>query len=55
MNPDVANKVDQYFSKYPYRSYPRGQILVFADENPEHIFYLVKGKVRKCLHLADGQ
>ena len=43
----VAAKVDQYFSKYPKRAYPKGQILVFADESPEHIYYIVKGGVRK--------
>lgn len=43
----VEEKVQTAFSKYPKRSYPKGQILVFADENPEHIFYLVSGRVRK--------
>jgi CRP-like cAMP-binding protein len=43
----IADKVDAYFSKYPKRSYPKGQILVFADESPECIFYIVKGRVRK--------
>lgn len=43
----VADKIDAYFSKYPKRAYPKGQILVFADESPEHIFYIVKGRVRK--------
>ncbi|MFI5270436.1 MAG: Crp/Fnr family transcriptional regulator [Candidatus Saccharimonadales bacterium] len=43
----VADKIDAYFSKYPKRSYPKGQILVFADESPEHIFYIIKGRVRK--------
>lgn len=47
MDPDVRAKNDQFFSKYPKRSYPKGQILVFADESPEHIFYLESGKVRK--------
>lgn len=47
MNPDVTDKIYQHFSKYPKRSYPKGQILVFADETPEHIFYITKGKVRK--------
>jgi len=42
-----ADKVSAIFSKYPKRSYPKGQILVFADENPEHIYYITKGKVRK--------
>lgn len=43
----VADKVHEAFSKYPKRAYPKGQILVFADENPDHIFYLVEGRVRK--------
>lgn len=47
MDPDVADKVHASFSKFPRRTYPKGQILVFADESPDHIFYLVKGKVRK--------
>jgi CRP-like cAMP-binding protein len=44
---DVSQKVHDHFSQFPHRSYPKGQILVFADESPQHIFYLVKGKVRK--------
>lgn len=47
MNEDVYKKVDGHFSKYPKRIYPKGQIIIFAEENPEHIFYIVKGKVRK--------
>lgn len=43
----VAQKIEQHFSQYPKRSYPKGQILVFADESPAHIFYIVKGSVRK--------
>ena len=47
MNDDINAKIDAVFSKYPKRTYPKGQILVFADESPEFVFYLVKGKVRK--------
>lgn len=47
MTSSVAQKIDHYFSKYPKRSYPKGQILVFADESPQHVFYIVKGSVRK--------
>jgi len=47
MNPAIAQRIDEHFSKYPKRSYPKGQILVFADESPEHIFYIAKGRVRK--------
>jgi len=47
MPTEITDKIHQYFSKYPQRQYPKGQILVFADENPEHVFYIVKGRVRK--------
>jgi len=47
VQPSIRDKVYEQFSQYPKRVYPKGQILVFADESPEHIFYLVKGSVRK--------
>lgn len=47
MDAKVALKVDTYFSTFPKRSYPKGQILIFGEENPEHIFYLVTGKVKQ--------
>lgn len=43
----IADKVHTELSRYPKRTYPKGQILVFADESPEYIFYIVKGHVRK--------
>ena len=47
MSPDISDKVHKRFSQYPRREYPKGQILVFADESPDHIFYIVEGQVRK--------
>jgi CRP-like cAMP-binding protein len=47
MTPDVGQKIDQFFSQYPRRTYPKGQILIFAEESPEHIYHLISGKVRK--------
>ncbi len=47
MTVDVQAKVHTEFTKYPRRTYAKGQILLFADENPPHIFYLVSGRVRK--------
>lgn len=43
----VADKVAGFFTQYPRRHYPKGQILIFAGENPEHIYYLASGQVRK--------
>lgn len=47
MEDPIYQKIHEFFSKYPRRSYPKGQIIVFADESPEHIFYIESGKVRK--------
>ena len=47
MASEIEQKIAKHFGKYPLRSYPKGQILVFAGEDPEHIFYLIKGKVRQ--------
>ena len=47
MTDSIAAKIDKEFSKYPRRSYPKGQILIFADESPEYIFYITEGRVRK--------
>ncbi len=47
MSTDIEAKVHTAFSIYPKREYPKGQILVFADESPDNIFYIVEGQVRK--------
>lgn len=47
MASEISQKIHAAFSSYPKRSYPKGQILLFGDENPSHIFYLIKGKVIK--------
>lgn len=47
MQEDISKKIHDNLSKYPKRTYPKGQIIVFADESPGHIFYIVKGKVIK--------
>jgi CRP-like cAMP-binding protein len=54
MPTDVSEKVREYFSQFPKRTYQKGQILLFADENPEHVFYLTKGRVRKYDHSYRG-
>lgn len=47
MEPDVSAKLTNFFSQFPLRSYPKGQILIFAGEDPEHIYHIVTGKVRE--------
>ena len=44
---ELSDKIEAYFSDFPLRSYPKGQILIYADDTPDHIFYMVSGKVRQ--------
>lgn len=44
---DVALKVAKDFAKYPERIYQKGQILLYAGEEPAHIFYMLEGRVRQ--------
>ena len=44
---DVQTKVDKFFSRYVRRTYPKGQIILFAGEAPTSIYYLAKGQVSK--------
>lgn len=45
--PSVSDKVSEFFEQYKTRRYSKGQILIFGDDNPDHIFYLKKGTVRQ--------
>jgi CRP-like cAMP-binding protein len=47
MSPGINYKVEKFFSQFPLRSYPKGQILIHAGDNPQYIFFLVKGRVRQ--------
>jgi CRP-like cAMP-binding protein len=45
---EAAQKgLDDFFSHYPSKRYHKGQILIYAREDPAGIFYLKSGKVRK--------
>lgn len=46
MPTSVSQKIDGFFSSYPKRSYPKNHIIVFPNEAPEHIYFLIKGSVR---------
>jgi len=45
MDSTISHKIDQFFSQYPKRSYPKDQIIIFAGENPDKVYYVVEGKV----------
>ena len=46
MSDSATAKTAQDFSTFPRRVYPKGQIIIFAEEDPEAVYYIVKGKVR---------
>lgn len=43
----TTEKIRRHFSKYPKRSYPKNQIVIFGGENPENVYYITRGKVRQ--------
>jgi CRP-like cAMP-binding protein len=47
MAQDITAKIEAHFASYPLRKYPKGQILIHGGDDPQHIFYLTKGKVRQ--------
>lgn len=46
MHSSISEKIDNFFSSYPERTYPKGQILLFPNEPPEHIYYVKEGCVK---------
>ncbi len=47
MSPVVAEKIESFFAKYPQRHYHKGQILIHAHDEPDHVFHLLEGKVKQ--------
>ena len=47
MNPEVATKINQFFSQYKSQTFKKGQVLIRAGEDPEGIFYLLNGQVKQ--------
>ena len=43
----VTDKIHDYFTTFPKRVYSKGQILIFANQDPDYIFYITDGKVRQ--------
>lgn len=47
MNSMSTTDYDQFLSQFPMRQYPKGRMLIMSKTNPECLFLLVTGKVRK--------
>lgn len=55
MNSLIQQKVDGFFKAYPPKAYAAQEILIFADENPTVVYYLLKGKVGQYDVTSKGQ
>jgi len=52
---DVKEKLLDFFSKYPEKKYMKGQTIIWADNDPEFVFYVTEGRVRQCHIFNEGQ
>jgi len=47
MHPDVAQKLEVFFSQYRLRRYSAGQVLILNGDKSEFIYYILRGKVKQ--------
>lgn len=47
MDKRTAAKIERFFSKYPSRTYRKGQILIYRGEEPAGVFYIESGRVKQ--------
>lgn len=47
MEPEVKDKLDQFFNKYKALNFSKGEPLIEADQNPGGVYYLVEGIVKE--------
>lgn len=48
MDATISSLIANFFAKYPTRSYPKNQIIIFSGDNPGKIYYILSGKV--CMY-----
>lgn len=44
---DIEQKISTFFEGFTDKRYPKGQILIFAGESPDNVYYLRSGRVSK--------
>jgi len=47
MDRAIDNLINDFFQKYPLRSFKKGQILIYKDDEPSGVYRLEKGRVRQ--------
>ena len=51
---DIGLDLESFFAQFPLRHYHRGQILIYANEQPSYAYYLESGKVRQYMITDTG-
>jgi len=54
MPEDILTKLQDHFSRYPLRTYAKGEFLLTADENPEGVLFLEEGSVEQHDFTPEG-
>lgn len=49
-----ADKLAEFFQKYPKRSYPKGQILFLSGDHSDYAYYMASGSVKVYTHSYKG-
>lgn len=47
MDSSTSHDLKIFFSQYPSKSYHKGQILIYAGDDPKGIFYIEQGSIQK--------
>lgn len=47
MNAQVSKKINDFFVRYPLKSFSKGQVLIHAGDEPAGIFHIIEGYVRQ--------
>lgn len=54
MDSGMQRKIEDFFQSYPLKRYKKGQIIVYADDDPQGIFFLESGDVRQYVISNSG-
>lgn len=44
---NIQQKLDEFFSQFRQRKYGKGQVIIHAGDQPQHIYYIKSGKIRQ--------
>lgn len=55
MSKDIAKKIEDFFTQHKHLLLKKGEMLVYADEDPSGVFFIKKGNVRQYVISKNGQ